>query len=587
MENFFSRIRRQKMMFKLPKTDEVERAISAFSKKERYVFIGLALVLVISTLAILENINKSFMVSVPMRGGSLSEGIVGTPRFINPILAVSDADRDLTALIYSGLMRKTLDGSLAPDLAEKYNVSADGLTYTFTLKNNIYFQDGKPVTADDVVFTINSVKDPIIKSPLEGSWGGISVAKIDDKTIQFTLKQTYASFLENLTLGIMPAHIWNGSPIELSSANTNPIGSGPYQVSKINKESSGTIDSYQLSAFKKFVLAQPYLQNINLYFYSNENDLVSALESGAVDQASSITPEDAGILREKNYRIESSVLPRIFGLFFNQNQNQIFTDKNVVQAFDLAIDKNQIISEVLNGYGVAIDNPIPPNMLAVQTLSAQNNLGSDQKIGQAKNILAKDGWKKGASGFLEKNVTVKNKKTSQVLQFSISTGDTPELAKTAQLIQADLQAIGVKVDVQTFAVGDLNQLVIRPRKYDALLFGEIINQESDLLAFWHSSQRKDPGLNVAMYTNPQADKLLEEAFVTTDVATRTKYYTQFEADVRKDMPAVFLYSPDFIYAVSKNLQGLDISHITSVSDRFLNVHNWYTQNDNVWKIFAR
>lgn len=577
--------------FKLPKKSELRFAFSSFSKKEKIIFFGLALILLISTIAILEDINKSFMVSVPMRGGSLSEGIIGTPRFVNPVLALSDADKDLVSLVYSGLMRKTPDGTLIPDLAEKYEMSKDGLTYTFTLKNKIYFHNNKPITADDVVFTVNEAKDPIIKSPLKGNWDGVSVQKIDDKTVQFTLKQPYASFLENATLGIMPEQIWNGSPVELNSANINPIGSGPYEVSNVSKESSGIVDSYDLVSFDKFILGKPYINKLTLRFYSNENDMLSALRSGTVDQISSITPQDAQILKEENYRIESSVLPRVFGLFFNQNQAKIFTDKNIVKAIDLAIDKDQIVQQVLDSYGVVIDGPIPPNMMAYQKLDEENDSSYQQNLQQAENILAKDGWKKGADGFLEKTTTTKKKKTSTSttagLEFSISTGDTPEIAKSADLIKQDLEALGIKVDIKTFAIGDLNQAVIRPRKYDALLFGQIINHESDLFAFWHSSQRKDPGLNVAMYTNAKVDKILEDASVTIDEKTRVEKYAQFENIIAQDMPAVFLYSPDFIYIVSKDLSGLSVDHIVSSSDRFSNVYLWYTETDNVWKIFSK
>ena len=155
------------------------------------------------------------------------------------------------------------------------------------------------------------------------------------------------------------------------------------------------------------------------------------------------------------------------------------------------------------------------------------------------------------------------------------------MSKSAEIIRQDLASIGIKVEVKTFEVGNLNQSVIRPRKYDALLFGQIINNESDLSAFWHSSQRKDPGLNVAMYTNAKVDKILEDAFVTIDEQARIKKYAQFEDEIKKDMPAVFLYSPKFIYVVSKDLKGLVIDHATAPKDRFANVYSWYTLVDNV------
>src|SRR3989344_5688729 len=506
MENFFSRV-----FSLLPSKNEIKKAISHFSKREYFIFFGFVVIFLISALIILQNINKSFMVKVALKGGSITEGIVGTPRFINPVLAFSDTDQGLVSLIYSGLMRKNPEGYLILDLDLKYEMSKDGLIYTFTLRDDIYFHDEKPVTTDDIVFTVNKIKDSIIKSPKKGSWDSVNVEKIDEKTVKFTLKQPYASFLENTTLGIMPAYLWNTTPIELNDANTQSIGSGPYKIEKVSKQSVGLIDYYNLVSFKKFKLAEPYLKKMTLRFYSNENDQISALEKGEVDQISSITPLNAQILKGKNYRIESLTLPRVFGLFFNQSQNQIFTNKNVIKAIDIAINKNNIVRDVLLGYGVVINDPIPPNMINYQKLNKEDDASHEEKVKKAQDILNKNGWKKGEDGFLQKTITENKKKKTVYIEFSISTGNALELAETAELIKQDLEIIGIKVSVKTFELGNLNQGVIRPRKYDALFFGQIINHESDLFAFWHSSQRKDPGLNVAMYTNAKVDKILEDA----------------------------------------------------------------------------
>ena len=188
MEKFYSRIRQSKIAGKLPTKDQINSVFHTFSKKEQFVFFVLLMTLLISTVAILETINKSLMVKIPARGGTISEGIIGTPRFINPILASSSVDQDIVSLVYSGLMRKDGNGSIIPDLAEKYDMSKDGLIYTFTLKDKIYFQNGKPVTADDIIFTINKAKDPVIKSLHYVDWSGVSITKIDDKTIEFSLK---------------------------------------------------------------------------------------------------------------------------------------------------------------------------------------------------------------------------------------------------------------------------------------------------------------------------------------------------------------------------------------------------------------
>src|SRR3989344_3562854 len=415
--NLYNWIRRLKIAGKLPKKDEINSIFASFSKKEWIIFVVLLIILLASTLSILESINKSLMVSVPAYGGSVSEGIIGAPRFINPILANSPVDQDLVSLIYSGLMRKNPDGTLSPDLAEKYEMSKNGLIYTFTLK---------------------------------------------DKTIEFTLRQPYPSFLKNATIGVMPRSLWDNSPIELNEANISPIGSGPYMIKSFAKESSGVINSYELISFKKFILGEPYIKTISLHFYSNEDDLIKALWNNEVDQISSVTPLNADILKERNYQIDSSVLPRVFGLFFNQNQNQLFTDKIITQAIDQVIDKDKIVREVLFGYGVAIDNPIPPNMIAYQKLNEKDDISREEILKNAQNILAKDGWSKGSDGFLQKTTTDKNKKKKNTaLEFSISTGNSPELVKTAELIQRDLAAVGIKVNIKTFEVGNLKRYASR------------------------------------------------------------------------------------------------------------------------------
>jgi peptide/nickel transport system substrate-binding protein len=575
--------------FSLPSKKELTTALRSFSRKETIIFTGFLAALILSTAGILQSINKYFLVSVPIQGGSVAEGIVGTPRFINPLLAFSDADRDVAALVYSGLMRKNSDGSLSPDLADKYIVSEDGLTYTFTLKDNIYFHDGRPVTVEDILYTIGQAQDPVIKSPRHVNWAGILVEKIDDRTVSFKLREKYASFLENSTLGILPAHIWqnSSSPFELNEANTGPIGSGPYRVEEIGREDSGVINSYELKAFNKFPAGRPNIKTIALRFYKNETDLLEALARGEVSQLGSITPGNAEKLLEQGYRVESTLLPRVFGLFFNQNENQLFLDKAVLRAIDQAIDKERVVNDVLVGFGTPIDGPVPQNIFADKTTAPASTLTREERLVQIQNDLGKAGWRLGEDGYFQKTVTENGKQVTKVLQFSISTGNAPELARSAAIISENLNEAGMKVDVRTFESGNLNQSVIRPRKYEALFFGQIIQNDTDLYAFWHSSQRLDPGLNVSLYTSTKVDKILEDMFVTRTESERAKKFQEFEAEIEKDMPAVFVYSPSFIYIVDSRIKGLTMENITSPSGRFANAHLWYISTDNIWRIFSR
>ncbi len=549
-------------------------------------FSFLVLVFAVSALYLLNGWNRSLLVEEPAQGGSVSEGVIGYPRFINPLLAFSQADKDLASLIYSGLMRKEPDGSLVPDLAESYSVSDDGMDYTFILKKGSRFQDGEPVTADDVIFTVNQAKNPVLRVQNGVNWSGITAEKTDDRTVKFTLSKPDASFLEDTTLGILPRKLWEGSPLELNNHNTDPVGSGPFKITNIVKNPDGVAVSYDLSPFDRFALGAPYIRKFTFRFYSSESDLLSALESGQVDQISGISPENAKMLAEDGYQIHSYFLPRVFGLFFNQSENPVFIDENVIAAINLAVDKNRIVSEALSGYGVAIDSPIPPSLEPEENAGGSDPSSRSDKIKQAQTLLDKSGWKKNADGFLEKNITIGKKKTLTPLSFAISTGNSEDLMKTASIIKDNLEGLGMQVTINTYNLGDLNQLVIKPRKYDSLLFGETVNRLSDLFAFWHSSQRKDPGLNVAMYTNAKSDKILEDALSSLDAKTRNEKYAQFEAEIKKDMPAVFVYSPDFIYVTKKNLKGPLGKSVDSPEDRFSGAYRWYTDTDGVWKIFA-
>lgn len=583
-----SLVRTLNRRFTLPFERKLLFAVRSFSKKERGIFFLLAAVFITSAAGLLWNVNQSFLVDIPSDGGWLVEGVVGAPRFINPLLAISDADRDLTALIYSGLMRRAEDGTLKNDLAESYSVSANGLTYTFTLRDNIFWHNGEPITSDDVVFTIERARNSVLKSPRRASWDGITVKKISEREMAFVLSQPYAPFLENTTMGILPRHIWKDIPPEqfgFSKYNIESVGSGPYKIKKIKKDAAGIPEYYDLVPFKKFALNKPYISNVRIRFYSNIDKLLEAFEAGEVGAINSISPEAAERLTSGGYRVENSPLPRVFGVFFNQSQAKIFTDKAVRKALGMTIDKEKIVSEVLHGYATTIDAPIPPGSIGY---IQKNNVGNEsismeEKRREALEILERNGWKFDEE---EGVMTKKTKEETLTLEFSLSTSEIPELKGVVNILKESWEKLGARVQVKIFETGNLNQNVIRPRKYDALFFGEIVGRDSDLFAFWHSSQRLDPGLNIALYANITADKLLEEARTITDTRERIKKYEEFQKEVAADIPALFLYSPDFIYAIPQKIKGLDLEGATIPSERFLNIHTWYIETDRVWKIFV-
>lgn len=575
--------------FDIPLIEKLDKTFRSFSFLERIAFLIFCFLLLTSTLSMLWKINTYISTEIPVEGGKVIEGIVGFPRFINPILAISDADRDLSILVYSGLMKATPSGRIVKDLAESYEISKDGLTYTFKIRSDATFHDDEPVTADDILFTIQKSQDNVIKSPKRAVWDGVQVEKVGEKEIRFILKQPYSPFLENTTLGILPKHIWGTIDSEqfiFSRFNIEPIGSGPYKIKNIKSDSAGVSEYYMLEPFKNYSLGKPFISEIETRFYSNEEELNKAYDKGSITSMNTISSLKADELKKDGERVETYPLPRVFAVFLNQNQAQIFTHKEVRQALDMAIDKEYIVKEVLNNYGEIAETPIPPGSIKFKTSGLIKNIsfpGEKDKVNAASDILEKNGWK------LNKDTNIRTKKIgkkTESLEFTLSTSNIPELKNTALLIQDMLAKTGIKVNLQFFETTNLNQDIIRPRKYDALLFGEIIGRDMDLFAFWHSSQRNDPGLNIASYTNIKTDKILETIRKMSNEKEKYEKYMEFIEEIKKDTPAIFLYSPDFIYTVPKNLKGFELGIVTTPAERFLDVNGWYINTQKVWNIFA-
>lgn len=564
--------------------DNLSKTIHSFSIAEKVFLYIVVAIFVASGLVLLKEANDKFLTKVPAHGGYLKEGIIGSPRFVNPVLAVSDVDRDLTSLVYSGLMKATKDNELETDLAKNYEISKDGLEYSFTLKDDLKFQDGYPITADDIEFTIKTIQDGSIKSPKRPNFYDIKVEKIDEKTVKFTLKKPYSPFLENLTIGILPKHIWSNLDADqfpLSQYNVEPVGSGPYEVSKMQTLQKNMLlvpTYYELTPFKNYALGRPFVDKLIINFYRDEKSLIDAYNKGEVESINSISPENMKNINKQSDAVEKvSPLPRVFAVFFNQNQSEVLSYKEVRQALDMTVDRERIVKEVLYGYGDPLFGPIPKGLID-ETVTGSETPDFDT----ASSTLIKAGWKMNANTKIwEKSVS--KSKTIQ-LSFAISTLNAPDLAKTAEIVKENWEKLGANVEIKQYEFGDLQQNIIRPRKFDALLYGEVVGRDMDFYAFWHSSQRNDPGINVAMYVNSKVDKLLEDARSIQDLNLRTEKYQSFESEISKDIPAVFLYSPEFIYILPSKVKDSEITGLTLPFERFLNISKWYIETDNVWNI---
>ena len=557
--------------FRVGMFERLSSYMRSLSAGDRTIATALAVLVIFAGLLSIYGLEQHFLVTEPAYGGVLREGDVGAPRFVNPLLALSDSDRDLTALTYAGLMGEDGKGNLVPVLATSYTVSPDGKTYTFTLRADAKFSDGTPVTADDVVYTVEKAQDPALKSPEYANWSGVAVQAVDARTVEFTLSKAFAPFLGNLTLGILPSHLWKSvsdDDFTFSPMNTNPVGAGPFAISSVGRDGDGVIQSFNLKANASYVLGRPHLSGIDFTFFSQASDLQSALQSHQVDSAYGIPGKDT---LEAPYS-------RVFGVFFNATQEPVFAHEEVREALSLAIDRDTIVNQVLGGYATPLMGPVPPGS-GVPAIPLPD---SATRIADAAKVLTDAGWTYDSSARAWKLA-----KSSETLSVTLKTSNVPELKAVATQIQSDWQQLGVPVDIELYEPGDLTQNVIRPRAYGALLFGMVIGNDHDLYAFWDSAERVDPGLNIAMYSNKTVDALLEKARGESDPAALASDLAQIDTDIAADYPAAFTHAPDFLYTVPNGLQGVVLPQITSPSDRFATVTGWYLDTERVWPFLAR
>ena len=529
-------------------------------------------------------LNQQHSSTVPTAGGSFTEGIIGTPRFVNPVLASTKTDEDVAALIYSGLMKVDPDGNLVNDAAESIAVSEDGLTYTIKLRKDVYFHDGTPLTAKDVAFTIHLIQNPDLKSPLRGNWNDVTVNQINDYELTVTLTEPYSPFKENFRLGILPSHIWDKlsvSQLPFSQLNTEPIGSGPYKLDKVSRDDTGLIKSYTLIANHKSV-NPPKIDSVVLSFFKNEDELLNAIRNGEIDNTAYLSKKDIKSVLNKNKRLIEEPLPRVFGIFFNQNRSPVLRDKSVRRALSAAIDRQDLVNETLYGFGVPISTP---TVFSQPELKSTNDSASDSTSTPetVAEILTAGGWTLNDKGIWEKEIDDENTE----LRITIKTRNTPLFDSLLSKITKAWSDNGIIVTTEQFEQTDLVQTVIRPRDFEALLFGLDMSRSYDLYPFWHSSQQDDPGLNIAQYANVEVDNLLDLARKEQSPEKRKELLLKASQIITEDNPAIFLFQTSMTYVIADNINPTAMKQLGRQSDRFYNIADWHAKTESLWGVFRK
>ena len=558
----------------IPNWTQLKRVSALLSPKEKKIIGVVFLVLLISIGALSYIFYRENIIIIPAKGGVWSEALVGQPAFINPILAqTSDIDLDVSRLIYRGLLRYDTNLTIVNDLAKDVSIDETQTKYTVTLRDDARWQNGAPVTVDDVIFTIRAIQDPEWQSPLLVSFKGVTIDKTDEHTIVFNLPEPFGPFLSLLTVGILPKEVWQDIPAasaRLAEFNIKPVGSGPWKFNELAKEKSGTIRTYSLVPNKEYTGKEPYLSEIVFKFYS---DFVSAVEALNQNQVMGISflPTDLAdrIIDPQKLSFHALNLPQYTALFFNQKQNESLKSRAVRTALAQALNKDEIITEGLSGEADVIDSPL----LLLLTEEAEDGLSYDPD--GAEEILTTAGWVVGGSGFREND--------DEILAVTITTVDQPENVAVANIIKQSWEAVGVQTTVQLIPSTEIQSGTIKNRDYDILLYGAIVGADPDPFPFWHSTQTEHPGLNLALFKDANTDTLLEEARAERDAIKRIENYTTFRKILQTEVPAVFLYTPTYTYPQEKRLQGFGVTQLIIPADRFNNSTEWYTKTRRTLK----
>lgn len=585
---------------RIPNLTQLKYFFRFLNKTELWLVRVCFILIILSSGFLLNRFYVSHLKISPVLGGEYTEGLLGEPKYINPLYAnLSDVDSDLAHLIFSSLLRHDQDGNLVNDLAESYEISEDNKQYIFKIKNNVKWHNGNNLNADDIIFTFNAIKDPGYKSSLRLSYAGVEIEKVDDYSIKFILSEPYAAFLDTLVFGIMPQEAWlqiNPQTANLAELNLKPIGSGSYKFKALTKDKSGVIRSFTLVSNTEYYLTPAKVESLTFKFFYDSTEAITALNAGEVDGLSYLPKLLEGeIKNSKQYNFQKLNLPQLTVLFFNTNNNLAFAEKEVRWALSYAINKPQLIQDVLSQDARQIDGPILPENFAFNDQAKKYDFNQTE----ANSSLDKVGWKivditkveitKAQEDVKSKDEAIKNqaqqildlgegkwrKKKDSFLMVKLTTVDRGENSAVVEQIKKYWEQVNVKTITELLPVSQIYSDIIKPRKFEALFYGQVVGADPDPYAFWHSSQAANNGFNIVNFSNKEVDQLLEDARTTMDKNVRLEKYKKFQEILAEEQPAIFIYSPLYTYLQNKEINGFVGKNIQLPYDRFDNITDWY------------
>ncbi len=518
---------------------------------------------------------------IPASGGRYIEGIVGNPQYINPLYSsLNNVDADLDRLIFSRLFKTNSSGQIENDLVSNFEISDDQKTYTVHLKEATW-NDANPLTADDVVFTFKLIQNPDYKSPLRARFVDVTIEKVDDHTITFNLPEAYGRFTSLLNFGILPSALWEGvssEMIPLAELNLKPMGSGPYQLKSLVKNSTGTIRSYTIERNPLYYDTAPWLDEIVFKFYPSSEEMIAALNNGQINGLAELPIEVADTIVAKN-ALNYHTIPgsHLTALFFNMKSKSLIAEAPIRRAL-AALDRSTIINTLPERTAAPALSLLPINQPGYQS----SNVISLEEAGQ---LLDTSGWKirtltesdltwaKTAKAADAGNMTKLGlgswrMKGNQGIAITLTTPTSMKLV--AEKVAEHWKQLGILVDIKIVEDSAVQTQALANRDFEVLLYAEDLDI-GDPFPFWGTD---GPG-NIPGYTKTDVDTWLKEARISADQSVISDRYKKFQQAMDIDVPAIPLYWHTFIYPQPKKLKGFSTTYLNEPSDRFLGVRSWY------------
>jgi len=484
----------------------------------------------------------------PDYGDTIVTGSIGEPRTLVPILASDSSSGTISSLIFNGLVKYDKDLNLTGDLAERWEVSPDGLDITFYLRKGVRWHDGAPFTSRDVEFTYKKLIDPGVRTPYSGDFQMVkNLEVIDDYTLKVYYKEPFSPGLSSWGMNIMPAHLLEKEDLNITKFARNPIGTGPYKF-KLWK----TGERLELVSNHDYFEGRPYIDRYIYRIIPDTATLFLELRAEAVDYAS-LTPIQFKRQTETEFfkkNFQRFNFPSFGYTYMGYNLSDAkFKDIRVRQAINYAINKEEIVKGVLMGLGRVSTGPFIPESWAYN--KNVKPAGYDPRKAMA--LLKESGWlDQDKDGILEKD--------GIKFSFTIITNQgNEERRMTAEIIQRRLKEIGIEVKIKIIEWSSFVSEFIDKRRFEAVLLGWGLSLDPDMYDIWHSSKTKEGEFNFAGYSNEEVDRLLLAGRRTFDQEERRRIYQRIHEILYEDQPYLFLYVPDALPILHSRFKGIEVA----------------------------